>query len=59
MFNNKIAIDFNAAREDDYQEELADLDKAKKELSWEPKVKLEEGIRRYVEWYKDSLSSKR
>ena len=27
-------------------------EKAKKELGWEPKVDIEEGIRRYIEWYK-------
>lgn len=53
MFNNKVAIEFDAAREDDYQEELADLDKARNELGWEPEVDLEEGIRRYIEWTKE------
>ena len=50
MFNNKIAIEYDSSREDDYQEELADLDKARNELGWEPEVDLEEGIRRYIEW---------
>ena len=26
--------------------------KAKKELGWEPKIDLEEGIRRYINWYR-------
>ncbi len=29
----------------------ADISKAKKLLSWEPKIKIEEGIKRFVEWY--------
>lgn len=53
MFNNQIAIEYDSARKDDYQEELLDLDKTMKELGWEPKVDLEEGIRRYIEWYKE------
>ncbi len=52
MFNNKVAIEYDSAREDDYQEELADLDKTRNELGWEPKVDLEEGIKRYIEWFK-------
>lgn len=31
----------------------ADIKKAKKLLNYRPKVKIEEGIRRFVEWYKD------
>lgn len=31
----------------------ADIDKAKKILNWEPKVKIEEGIGKFVEWYKN------
>lgn len=56
MFNNKIAIEYDSAREDDYREELADLDKARNELGWEPEIDLEEGIRRYIEWYKENAA---
>ncbi len=55
MFNNKVAIEYDSAREDDYQEELLDLEKTRNELSWEPKVNLKEGIRRYIEWYKEYI----
>lgn len=30
----------------------ADISKAKKMLGWEPKTNIEEGIKRFVEWYK-------
>ena len=31
-----------------------DIEPAKKELGYEPKVKLEEGVRRSIKWYKDN-----
>jgi UDP-glucuronate 4-epimerase len=34
----------------------ADVSKAKRMLKYQPKVKMEEGIRRFVEWYKENLS---
>lgn len=54
LFNNEVAIEYDSAREDDYQEKLQDLDKAERELGWEPKVDLEEGIRGYIEWYREN-----
>jgi UDP-glucuronate 4-epimerase len=30
----------------------ADITKAKRMLKYQPKVKIEEGIKRFVEWYK-------
>ncbi|MBI4267443.1 MAG: NAD-dependent epimerase/dehydratase family protein [Chloroflexi bacterium] len=51
IFDNKIDIGFEAAREEDYQEKLADLDKARNELGWEPEIDIREGIRKYIEWY--------
>ena len=56
IFNNKISIEFAAAREDDYEEKLGDLDNAKNDLGWEPGVGLEEGIRRYIEWYRENAA---
>jgi len=37
----------------DVPETLADIEKSRRVLSWEPKVKIEEGIRRFVSWYKE------
>ena len=54
IFNSKIVVQHSSDRGDDYQGEVLELDKAKRELGWEPKVDLEEGIRRYIEWYKET-----
>ena len=55
MFHNKVAVEYDSAREDDYQEALADLDKIRDELGWEPKVDLDEGIKRYIAWFKANV----
>lgn len=39
-------------QEGDVDVTYADITKAKKLLNWEPRVSFEEGIRRFVEWYK-------
>jgi len=35
---------------------FADISKSKRMLSYEPKLKIEEGIKRFVEWYKNEKS---
>ena len=37
----------------DVDRTFADITKAKKLIGYEPKTSFEEGIRRFVEWYKD------
>ncbi|MFC1965895.1 NAD-dependent epimerase/dehydratase family protein [Chloroflexota bacterium] len=53
IFGNRVDIEYNSSREDDYAGEILDTSKAKKELGWEPKVNLDEGIERYIGWYKE------
>lgn len=50
-----VAIEYKEARPGDYRGAIVSSTKAKKELGWEPKVDLEEGIRRYIEWYKNNI----
>ena len=47
-----VKIEYKEARPGDYEGKIVSSDKAKKELEWEPKVDIEEGIRRYIDWYK-------
>jgi len=37
----------------DFLENYADIEKAKKDLGFEPKTSLEEGIKKFVEWHKE------
>ncbi|MEA3558872.1 MAG: NAD-dependent epimerase/dehydratase family protein, partial [Candidatus Thermoplasmatota archaeon] len=36
----------------DVPKTFADIDKTKELLGWEPKISIEEGIHRFIEWYK-------
>ncbi len=50
-----VEIEYKEARPGDYSGAVVSADKAGRELDWKPKVDIEEGIKRYVEWYKSSL----
>jgi nucleoside-diphosphate-sugar epimerase len=45
-------IVFSALPEDDPKRRKPDIAKAKELLGWEPKVSLEEGLTRTIEWFK-------
>ncbi len=34
---------------------VANVQKAREKLGWEPKIDFEEGMRRYIEWYKKTM----
>ena len=51
--NNNII--FNPLPEDDPKVRMPDISKAKKMLTWEPKVNLEEGLVKTIGWFKDNL----
>jgi len=53
-----VEIEYKEARAGDYEGKIVSNDKVMKELNWQPKVDLEEGIARYIQWYKSSLLSK-
>lgn len=50
-----VVIEYTEPRPGDYWGAIASNDKAKKELGWQPQVDFEEGVRRYIEWYKRNL----
>ena len=47
-----VRIESVPARPGDFSGKEASSELAKKELGWEPRVSFEEGVRRYIEWYK-------
>lgn len=54
LVNNNVEIRYTEARPGDYRGKIANSDKAKRELGWEARVDFEEGMRRYIQWYKET-----
>lgn len=48
-----IKIECAAARPGDFSGKNVSSELAKKELGWEPRITFKEGMRRYVDWYKE------
>ncbi len=48
-------IRFEEKPREDMPETYADISKAKELLGYEPKVSIEEGVRRFVEWFLDNI----
>jgi UDP-glucuronate 4-epimerase len=51
-FGKKANIEMLDSQPGDVSVTYADITKANRILNYQPKVKMEEGIRRFVEWYK-------
>lgn len=49
---NRPPVSYDNWREGDQRVYVSDILKAKKELGWEPKVSLQEGIQKFVDWYR-------
>jgi len=47
-----VTIEYVQARPGDFSGKEVSSQLAKSELDWEPKIGFEEGVRRYIEWYK-------
>jgi UDP-glucuronate decarboxylase len=53
----KSKISFQALPSDDPKQRQPDITLAKQTLGWEPKVQLEDGIEKTIEYFKRALSS--
>ena len=53
-----VEIEYKEERPGDFEGKKVSAEKAKRELGWEPKVDFEEGVRRYIKWYRESMARK-
>ena len=54
LANSKSEISYEPLPTDDPKTRNPDISKAKKILGWEPKVKLEDGLKTTIEWYRST-----
>lgn len=54
--NSKSKITFENLPKDDPQKRKPDIKKAKKELSWEPKITLDEGLDKTIAYFREHIS---
>lgn len=47
-----VKIEYKDAREGDFKGKVVSSERAFKELGWKPKTGIEEGIKKYIDWYK-------
>ena len=53
LTNSKSRIVYRPLPQDDPKVRCPDITKAKKELKWQPKVQLDEGLRKTVDYFKN------
>ena len=54
-----VKIESTPARPGDFSGKEVSSELAKRELEWEPKVSFEEGVRRYIGWYREQEERRR
>jgi UDP-glucuronate 4-epimerase len=52
-FGTQAEIEYMPMQPGDVRETLADIEKSRAELGFEPRVSIEEGVPKLVAWYKD------
>ena len=54
LINPSLEFKFNPMPQDDPLKRQPNIEKAKKELNWEPKINLDEGIKLTIDWFKSN-----
>jgi UDP-glucose 4-epimerase len=54
-----VKIEYTPARTGDFSGKEISSELAKSELDWEPRIKFEEGLRKYIIWYKEREEKRR
>jgi dTDP-glucose 4,6-dehydratase len=57
LVNRETSLVFHELPQDDPKQRCPDITKAKRILKWEPKVNLEEGLKRTYEYFRDSVTT--
>ena len=55
MTNHEAKIQYVEKQKGDVRDTLADTSKIKVKIGWKPKYKIEEGLRRQIEWIKSNF----
>jgi len=55
LLGGTIEIEYKPGRPGDYGGKVVISEKARKELGWYPKIDFEDGMKRYIDWYKKSI----
>ena len=53
----KLEVEFTPSRDVDVHSNVLDITKAKGEINWEPTIKLSQGLKRTINWWKSQLAS--
>jgi len=59
IIGKEARINYIEKQKGDVWDTLADTTKISDALNWEPEVKIEEGLKRFVEWYKKQIGEER
>jgi len=57
LTGSKSRVQFRPLPQDDPRQRKPDITLAREKLSWEPKIPLEEGIRRTIEYFRGTLAA--
>jgi UDP-glucose 4-epimerase len=52
-----VQIEFGVGRPGDYKGKEVSAEKARRILGWVPEIEFEEGMRRTVEWYRETYAA--
>ncbi len=55
LINPDLEFDFKELPQDDPKQRRPDIQLAKDELNWEPKINLKDGLKKTIDWFKNNL----